>query len=78
MRRPTPPRVYGPRGGRPPKRGDEFIGSSETWGADSADGLEYQVDGRDPVAWRDRAGPAPDSERRAMTCALGLTATWWT
>ena len=31
-------------------------------------------EGRDPVAWRDRAGPVPDSERRAMTCALALTA----
>nr|WP_274535809.1 transposase [Streptomyces sp. TSRI0281] len=55
MRRPTPPRVYDPKGGRPPKHGDEFIGSSETWGAGSAVGLEYQVDGRDPVAWRDEA-----------------------
>jgi hypothetical protein len=25
---------------------------------------------RDPVAWRDQAGPVPDSEPRAMTCAL--------
>ncbi|MFI9423362.1 hypothetical protein ACIG54_07325 [Streptomyces achromogenes] len=31
-------------------------------------------DGRDPVAWRDSAGPVPDSEPRAMTCALALIA----
>ncbi|MEU1667115.1 hypothetical protein ABZ547_26655 [Streptomyces sparsogenes] len=30
--------------------------------------------GRDPVAWRDQAGPVPDSEPRAMTCALSLIA----
>ncbi|WP_260335042.1 hypothetical protein [Streptomyces sp. EAS-AB2608] len=31
-------------------------------------------DGRDPVAWRDQAGPVPDSEPRAMGCALALIA----
>ncbi|MEU2873765.1 hypothetical protein ABZ769_31950 [Streptomyces olivoreticuli] len=31
-------------------------------------------DGRDPVAWRDQAGPVPGSEPRAMTCALALIA----
>lgn len=31
-------------------------------------------EGRDPVAWRDQAGPVPDSEPRAMTCALALIA----
>ncbi|MEU7205370.1 hypothetical protein [Streptomyces sp. NPDC045470] len=30
--------------------------------------------GRDAVAWREQTGPAPDSERIAMTCALALTA----
>lgn len=25
MRRPTPPRVYDPKGGRPPKHGGEFV-----------------------------------------------------
>ncbi|MFE7128932.1 hypothetical protein [Streptomyces sp. NPDC057617] len=29
-------------------------------------------EGGDPVAWRDQAGPIPDSEPRAMTCALAL------
>ncbi|WP_367435023.1 hypothetical protein [Streptomyces celluloflavus] len=27
---------------------------------------------RDPVAWRDRSGPVPDSERRALTCTLAI------
>lgn len=31
-------------------------------------------EGRDPVAWRDQAGPVPESEPRAMTCALALIA----
>ncbi|MEU9118200.1 hypothetical protein AB0D04_42450 [Streptomyces sp. NPDC048483] len=31
-------------------------------------------EGRDPVAWRDQAGPVPDSERIAMACALALIA----
>ncbi|GHE14831.1 hypothetical protein [Streptomyces alanosinicus] len=31
-------------------------------------------EGRDPVAWRDLAGPVPDSESRTMTCALALIA----
>ncbi|MEU7151154.1 hypothetical protein AB0B15_24485 [Streptomyces sp. NPDC045456] len=31
-------------------------------------------EGRDAVAWREQAGPVPDSERIAMTCALALTA----
>ncbi|WP_030019365.1 hypothetical protein [Streptomyces monomycini] len=30
--------------------------------------------GRDPVAWRDQAGPVPGSEPCAMTCALALIA----
>ncbi|ADI07971.1 hypothetical protein SBI_04851 [Streptomyces bingchenggensis BCW-1] len=34
MRRPTPPRVYNPTGGRPPKHGGEFIfKDTRTWGA---------------------------------------------
>lgn len=34
MRRPTPERVYDPRGGRPSKRGGEFVfGDPATWGA---------------------------------------------
>jgi len=33
MRRPTPPRVYDPKGGRPPKHGGEFVfGQPDTWG----------------------------------------------
>ncbi|MFD3976045.1 NF041680 family putative transposase [Streptomyces cyaneofuscatus] len=33
MRRPTPPRVYAPKGGRPPKHGGEFVfGQPDTWG----------------------------------------------
>ena len=32
LRRPTPPRVYDPKGGRPPKHGTEFVfGDPETW-----------------------------------------------
>jgi hypothetical protein len=37
MRRPTPPRVYDPKGGRPPKHGREFVfGDPGTWGAEQA------------------------------------------
>jgi hypothetical protein len=37
MRRPTPPRVYDPKGGRPPKHGGEFVfGNPETWGEEQA------------------------------------------
>ncbi|WP_308340622.1 transposase, partial [Streptomyces sp. ISL-112] len=37
MRRPTPPRVYDPKGGRPPKHGGEFVfGDSATWGTEQA------------------------------------------
>lgn len=33
MRRPTPPRVYDPKGGRPPKHSAEFVfGQPDTWG----------------------------------------------
>lgn len=33
MRRPTPPKVYDPKGGRPPKHGREFVfGQPDTWG----------------------------------------------
>ncbi|MBY8889288.1 hypothetical protein K7472_31260 [Streptomyces sp. PTM05] len=31
-------------------------------------------EGRDPVAWRDQAGPVPESEVLTMTCALALIA----
>ncbi|MFE5126227.1 NF041680 family putative transposase [Streptomyces sp. NPDC056669] len=35
MRRPTPARVYDPKGGRPPKHGGEFVfGQPGTWGAE--------------------------------------------
>ncbi len=37
MRRPTPPRVYDPKGGRPPKHGGEFVfGDPSTWGIEQA------------------------------------------
>ncbi|WP_308314341.1 NF041680 family putative transposase [Streptomyces sp. GbtcB7] len=37
MRRPTPSRVYDPKGGRPPKHGGEFVfGDPATWGAEQA------------------------------------------
>ncbi|MFD4034425.1 transposase [Streptomyces sp. NPDC058637] len=37
MRRPTPPRVYDPKGGRPPKHGGEFaFGDPATWGTEQA------------------------------------------
>ncbi|MDH6628363.1 hypothetical protein M2271_006195 [Streptomyces sp. LBL] len=38
MRRPAPPRVYAPKGGRPPKHGSEFIfKDARTWGAPDAE-----------------------------------------
>ncbi|MFI5654847.1 NF041680 family putative transposase [Streptomyces anulatus] len=37
MRRSTPPRVYVPTGGRPPKHGSEFVfGQADTWGQEHA------------------------------------------
>ncbi|WP_326680931.1 NF041680 family putative transposase [Streptomyces sp. NBC_01237] len=37
MRRPTPPRVYDPKGGRPPKHGGKFVfGDAVTWGTEQA------------------------------------------
>ncbi|MGP3968305.1 NF041680 family putative transposase [Streptomyces sp. 6N223] len=37
MRRPTPPRVHDPKGGRPPKHGSEFVfGQPDTWGVEQA------------------------------------------
>jgi len=37
LRRPTPPRVYAPKGGRPPKHGAEFVfGDPATWGEEQA------------------------------------------
>ncbi|MES9512053.1 NF041680 family putative transposase, partial [Streptomyces sp. NPDC000609] len=37
MRRPTPPRVYDPKGGRPPKHDGEFVfGDPATWGTEQA------------------------------------------
>lgn len=37
MRRPTPPHVYDPKGGRPPKHGGEFVfGDPATWGTEQA------------------------------------------
>ncbi|MEU7107697.1 NF041680 family putative transposase [Streptomyces sp. NPDC046215] len=37
MRRSTPPRVYDPKGGRPPKHGGEFVfGDPATWGTEQA------------------------------------------
>lgn len=37
MRRPTPPRVYDPKGGRPRKPGGEFVlGDPSTWGTEQA------------------------------------------
>ncbi|WP_443041531.1 NF041680 family putative transposase [Streptomyces sp. B21-083] len=37
MRRPAPPQVYDPKGGRPPKHGGEFVfGDRVTWGTEQA------------------------------------------
>ncbi|MFE4874300.1 NF041680 family putative transposase [Streptomyces sp. NPDC056682] len=37
LRRSTPPRVYDPKGGRPPKHGGEFVfGDEATWGTEQA------------------------------------------
>ncbi|MGW7517849.1 hypothetical protein ACWGJ2_19900 [Streptomyces sp. NPDC054796] len=40
--------------------------------------VKIAFEGRDPVAWRDEAGPVPDSESRAMTVALVQIADSWT
>lgn len=37
LRRPTPPRVYDPKGGRPPKHGGKFVfGDPSTWDTEQA------------------------------------------
>lgn len=42
MRRPTPPRVYDPKGGRPPKHGGEFVfGQPGTWGEPDVPTVRY-------------------------------------
>lgn len=53
MRRPTPPRIYDPKGGRPPKHGGEFVfGDSGTWGVEHG-----RDDHGHPALWAsDRAG----------------------
>ncbi|PKV82733.1 hypothetical protein [Streptomyces sp. TLI_146] len=38
--------------------------------------VRVAFDGNDPVAWREQAGPVPDSEPRTMTCALALIANF--
>ncbi|MEU9117954.1 NF041680 family putative transposase [Streptomyces sp. NPDC048483] len=59
MRRPTPPRVYDPKGGRPPKHGGEFVfGDAATWGTEQAwDRLHPRLTRR--AAWIDYDGPLP-------------------
>ncbi|WP_371648350.1 hypothetical protein OG965_01755 [Streptomyces sp. NBC_00224] len=39
-----------------------------------AQAVRVSFNGGDPVAWRDGAGPVPESEPRAMTVALALIA----
>ncbi|WDO10739.1 hypothetical protein ME763_36735 [Streptomyces murinus] len=75
MRQPTPPRVYDPKGGRPPKHGREFVFSDPaTWGEEQAvTDTDTRLYGKATVrawdrlhprltrraAWLDHAGPLP-------------------
>ncbi|SCG12721.1 DDE superfamily endonuclease [Streptomyces sp. MnatMP-M27] len=75
MRRPTPPRVHDPRGGRPPKHGSEFVfGDPVTWGHEQAvtvtdtrlygKATAQALDRLHPrltrrAAWSDYEGPLP-------------------
>ncbi|MFI6056427.1 NF041680 family putative transposase [Streptomyces violascens] len=86
MRRSTPPRVYDPRGGRPPKHGGEFIfGDPVTWGDEQAvtvtDTRNYGTataqawDRLHPrltkrAAWLDHDGPLPVIEGTIVRLAV--------
>ncbi|MFF9572929.1 NF041680 family putative transposase, partial [Streptomyces sp. NPDC014685] len=75
MRRPTPLRVYDPKGGRPPKHGGEFVfGDPATWGVEQAvTATDTRLYGRATAqawdrlhprltrraAWLDHDGPLP-------------------
>jgi hypothetical protein len=75
LRRPTPPRVYDPKGGRPPKHGSEFVfGDPATWGEEQAATVtDTRLYGRATArawdrlhprltkraAWLDHDGPLP-------------------
>ncbi|RYJ22227.1 hypothetical protein CU044_5998 [Streptomyces sp. L-9-10] len=82
MPRPTPPRIYDPKGGRPPKHDGEFVcGDTSTWGAEqtvtTTDTRLYGKataqawDRRHPrltrrAAWIDYDGPLPVIEGTAI------------
>lgn len=59
MRRATPPRVYVPTGGRPPKHGGEFVfGQPDTWGQEHAATVtETRLYGKATVRAWDRLHP---------------------
>ncbi len=59
MRRPAPPQVYGPKGGRPPKHGGEFVfGGRVTWGTEQAVTVtDTRLDGKATAQAWDRLHP---------------------
>lgn len=86
MRRPTPPRVYDPKGGRPPKHGGEFVfGDSTTWGTEQAVTItDTRLYGKATAqawdrlhprltrraAWLDHEGPLPLIEGTVIRLAV--------
>lgn len=59
MRRPTPPRVYDPKGGGPPKHGGEFVfGDPATWGIEqTGTATDTRLYGKATAQARDRLHP---------------------
>jgi hypothetical protein len=86
MRRPAPPRVYAPKGGRPPKHGGEFVfGDPATWGTEQAvTTTDTRLYGRATAqpwdwlhprltrraAWLDHEGPLPIIEGTVIRLAV--------
>ncbi|MEV0580841.1 NF041680 family putative transposase [Streptomyces sp. NPDC050392] len=86
MRRPTPPRVYNPIGGRPPKHGGEFVfGDPGTWGVEQSvtttatrrygTAVAQAWDRLHPrltrrAAWLDHDGPLPVIEGTVIRLAV--------
>ncbi|TJZ59164.1 transposase [Streptomyces piniterrae] len=86
MRRPTPPRVYDPKGGRPPKHGGECVfGDASTWGTEQAvTTTDTRLYGRATAqawdrlhprltrraAWLDHDGPLPIIEGTVIRLAV--------
>lgn len=67
MRRPTPARVYDPKGGRPPKHGGEFVfGDPATWGTEQAvTATDTRLYGQAPAQAWDRLHPRLSPGRMA-------------